>query len=56
MKTRSAHQDPQWFMGWFMENRPEDDDAISIAKNPIVKRTLDDYKNLVKKLQEKLDE
>jgi len=55
-RTRSAHQDPLWFMKWFEGKRKEDYDYISDRKIVIVKRTLEDYKNLCKMLQEKLDE
>ena len=51
MKTKSAHQDPQWFMNWFKRNRLNDYHAISLAKNKIVKRTIQDYKELVESLK-----
>ena len=54
-RTRSAHNDPQWFMEWFKNNRPDDFLSISIKKNHIIKRTLEDYQNLVDTLQEKLN-
>lgn len=50
------HREPLEFTEWFKEKYPNRYEYISMNKNRIVKRTLEDYKELVKMLQEKLDE
>jgi len=41
-KTESAHQDPAWFMAWFIEHYPDRYNKIMIKRILTTKQTYDD--------------
>lgn len=43
-RTKSAHQDPEWFHEWLEENRSEDLKLINATREEIQKWTVDDMK------------
>jgi len=51
--TQSAHEDPEWFRNWLMENRGEDFDYVNQKKNTIKKWTDSEKDELIKEFKER---
>ena len=51
LERQSAHQDPEWFRTWMLENRPSDFEYLEAKKNTITKRTNADRIELAKELK-----
>ena len=49
---QSAHQDPQWFMNWFMMTRNDDYMYLQASKYIISKKTIEEKQELLEKLKE----
>jgi hypothetical protein len=45
--SKSAHNDPAWFLSWFEEHRPEDYKYVMKVKNEIVKYKLNDLLEMI---------
>lgn len=54
-RTKSAHQDPEWFHEWLEENRGEDLKLISATREEIQKWTVDDMKLRLEELNNLLN-